>query len=46
MSMNSHPFGEVVYACTRSQAVADGFQIEVSKTAQEAGIRFPVFLHP
>src|ERR1017187_4274783 len=42
--MENHPFGEVVYAYTRSQAVADGFQIEVSKTAQEAGIRFPVFL--
>ena len=42
--MNNHPFGEVVYAYTRSQAVADGFQIEVTKTAQEAGIRFPVFL--
>ncbi len=38
------PFGEVIYSCTRSQAVADGVQIEVSKTAQEAGIRFPVFL--
>ena len=44
MNMNNHPFGEVIYAYTRSQAVADGFQIEVTKTAQEAGIRFPVFL--
>ena len=38
------PFGDVIYSYTRSQAVADGVQIEVSKTAQEAGIRFPVFL--
>ena len=38
------PFGEVIYSYSRSQAVADGVQIEVSKTAQEAGIRFPVFL--
>ena len=38
------PFGEVIYSYTRSQAVADGAQVEVSKTAQEAGIRFPVFL--
>ena len=38
------PFGEVVYSYTRSQAVADGVQVEVSNTAQEAGIRFPVFL--
>ena len=42
--MENHPFGKVVYAYTRSQAVADGFQIEVTKTAGEAGIRFPVFL--
>ena len=33
-----------MYTYTRSQAIADGFQIEVTKTAQEAGIRFPVFL--
>ena len=38
------PFGDVVYAYTRAQAVADGVQVEVSKTAQEAGIRFPMFL--
>ena len=38
------PFGDVVYSYTRSQAVADGVQVEVTKTAQEAGIRFPVFL--
>ena len=42
--MENHPFGRVVYAYTRSQAVADGFQVEVTKTAQEAGIRFPVFI--
>jgi hypothetical protein len=41
---NESPFGEVIYAYTRAQAVADGFQVEVTKTAQEAGIRFPVFL--
>ena len=38
------PFGPVVYSYTRSQAVADGLQVEVTKTAQEAGIRFPLFL--
>ena len=37
-------FGGVIYAYTRSQAVADGVQIEVTKTAKEAGISFPVFL--
>jgi hypothetical protein len=42
--MENHPFCKIIYAYTRSQAVADGFQVEVTKTAQEAGIRFPVFL--
>ena len=42
---NTEPFGPVIYAYTRSQAVADGFQVEVTKVRrQEAGIRFPVFL--
>src|SRR5512141_566630 len=38
------PQWDVVYQYTRSQAIADAFQIEVTKTAQEAGIRFPVFI--
>lgn len=46
--MNTHhnesPFGEVIYAYSRSQAVADGVQVDVTKTAQEAGIKFPMFL--
>jgi hypothetical protein len=37
-------FGAVVYSYTRAQAVADGVQVEVTKTAKEAGIKFPVFL--
>jgi len=37
-------FGPVIYAYTRAQAVADGVQVEVTQTAQEAGIKFPVFL--
>lgn len=41
---NESPFGEVIYTYTRAQAVADGYQVEVTKTAKEAGIRFPVFL--
>jgi hypothetical protein len=44
MNDDSNPFGQIIYAYTRAQAVADGFQVEVTKTAQEAGIRFPVFL--
>ena len=34
----------VIYAYTRKQAVEDGEQVDVSTTAAEAGIRFPVFL--
>jgi hypothetical protein len=41
---SSTDFGLVIYSYTRTQAVADGVQVEVTKTAQEAGIRFPVFL--
>ena len=37
-------FGPVVYSYTRKQALADGVQVEVTKTAQEAGIKFPMFL--
>ena len=40
----AEPFGPVIYSYTRSQAVADGEQVEVTKTAAEAGIRFPLFL--
>ena len=43
-NQNQSPFGEVIYSYTRAQAVADGVQVEVTKTAQEAGIKFPVFL--
>ena len=41
---NASPFGDLIYAYTRAQAIADGLQVEVSKVAEEAGIRFPVFL--
>src|SRR5580700_3494074 len=41
---NDSPFGDVIYTYTRRHAIADGFQVEVTKTAHEAGIRFPVFL--
>jgi hypothetical protein len=37
-------FGDVIYSYSRAQAIADGVQVEVTKIAQEAGIRFPVFL--
>ena len=44
MNTNESPFGEIIYAYTRKQAVADGVQVEVTKTAREAGISIPVFL--
>jgi hypothetical protein len=43
-NQNESPFGEVIYAYTRAQAIADGVQVEVSTVAAEAGIKFPVFL--
>jgi hypothetical protein len=47
--MNNQPnltdlFGPPIYTYTRKQALADGFQIDVTTTAQEAGIRFPFFI--
>ena len=38
------PFGSVIYAYTRKQAIADGVQVDVSTTAKEAGIKFPMLL--
>jgi hypothetical protein len=35
---------QIIYAYTRAQAIADGLQVEVTKLAKEAGIKFPVFL--
>jgi hypothetical protein len=40
----NEPFGPVIYSYARSQAIADGFQVEASKVAKEAGITYPVFL--
>lgn len=41
---NNSPFGEIIYSYTRRQAIADGFQVDVTATAKEAGIHVPVFL--
>ncbi len=41
---NDSPFGEVIFAYTRKQALADGVQVDVTATAKEAGIKFPMFL--
>ena len=37
-------YGKCHLRYTRKQALEDGFQVDVSTTAREAGIRFPVFL--
>ena len=42
--MNDNPFGPIIYAYTCAQAIADGVQVEITTTAQEAEIRFPVFI--
>ena len=42
--MNENPFGPIIYTYTRAQALADGVQVDVTTTAQESGIRFPVFI--
>ena len=34
----------LIHSYTRAEAIADGFQVEVTDIAREAGIRFPVFL--
>jgi hypothetical protein len=37
-------FGEVIFAYTRGQALADGVLVDVTETAEEAGFRIPVAL--
>lgn len=37
-------FGEVIHSYTRAQALEDGVLVDVSETAREAGIKFPVAL--
>ena len=37
-------FGKPISRYTRKQALKDGFQIDVSDTARQAGLRFPVFI--
>jgi len=41
---SSNLFGNVIYAYTRAQALADGVLVDVSQTAREAGFRWPVAL--
>ena len=41
---NSNLFGEVIYTCTRQQLLEDGYLIDVTETAKEAGFSIPVAL--
>lgn len=36
---------QVIYSYTRKQALADGFQVEVTEMAAEAGFKFPVYVN-
>ena len=38
------PFGPVIYAYTRTQAIADGVLVDVGAMAGEAGIRYPTVM--
>ena len=40
----AEPFGPVIFAYTRRQAIEDGVLVDVSETAREAGFRIPVAL--
>ncbi len=41
---SSSPFGEVIASYSRAQAIEDGVLVDVTETAREAGIRYPVAL--
>jgi len=43
-NQNETSFGKAIYAYTRAQAIADGVQVDVTNTANEAGIKYPTFL--
>lgn len=43
LAPGEHPiFGKVIYTYSRRQAIADGMLIDVTETAREAGVTFPV----
>lgn len=39
-----NPFGELIFAYTREQAISDGVLVDVSEVAKEAGFKMPVAL--
>lgn len=42
VAAESSIFGELIHKYTRSQAIEDGVLVDVTETAKEAGIKFPV----
>ena len=44
MNDQDSTFGKFINSYTRKQALADGVQVDVTSTAKEAGIKYPVFL--
>ena len=42
--MEENGNNNIVFIYSRREALEDGIQLDVSKTAKEAGIKFPVFL--
>ena len=44
MYNNENIWGEVIYAYSRKNAIDDGYLVDVTQTAKEAGILFPVVL--
>jgi len=40
----AEPFGKVIYAYTRKQALADGVQVDISRLASSLGYKVPVFI--
>lgn len=44
MTTSSELFGEVISSYSRAQAIEDGILVDVTETAREAGIKYPVAL--
>lgn len=44
MTAKDEPFGKVIYAYTRAQAIEDGVLVDVSKMAKEAGFKYPTVI--
>jgi hypothetical protein len=44
MEQNGAENENIIFIYSRREALEDGIQVDVSKTAKEAGIKFPVFL--